>query len=277
MFKLASASPAVLLATASLCILLLQPLRAEDLPPSIQSSLTLLQHSGTKPIAEPTKFVGEPFFTVETIIQNQTRDYTFDTAGVPVNIQVFREELPAPVELALQQELNGSTSIASISRSYESGELVFELELRSNDIERLVIRHPDGKIIAREIPPATLPNRVQKGIQKTLGALQIAKVLQCKENDSTYFTLGLINGDSSRWVTVDESGTFSEQEERVPITAVPAPVRTSILNKAGTNEHLRILRKVENNEVFFEVWILQAQKLEFFWVDSSGTISLEHP
>ncbi|MEI6712443.1 MAG: hypothetical protein WCO60_01735 [Verrucomicrobiota bacterium] len=277
MYKFASVSPVVLLATASFSLLPIISLLADELPQNIQSSLTLLGNTGTKPTCEPTKFVGEPFFTVETILQNQTRDYTFDSAGVPVNIQVFREELPTPVELVLQQELNDTTAIASISRSFESGEPVFEIELRSNNTDRLLIVNPDGRIIAREIPPSALPNRVQKGIQKNLGALQIDKVLQCKENDSTYFTIGLLNGDFSKWVTVDDSGTFSEQEERVSITAVPAPVRTSILNKAGANEHLRILRKVVSNDVFFEIWILQAQKVEFFWVDSSGTMSLEHP
>jgi len=85
----------------------------------------------------------------------------------------------------------------------------------------------------RKITRADLPAAVERTVAAQSQGATIRGFSQEKEKGQTLYEVEMTVAGHGKDVTIDTSGTVVEVEEQVALSALPAPVRTALLARAG--------------------------------------------
>jgi len=88
----------------------------------------------------------------------------------------------------------------------------------------------------RKITRAELPAAVERAVAAQSQGATIRGFSQEKEKGQTLYEVEMTVGGHGKDVTIDTSGTVVEIEEQVELSALPAPVRTALLARAGAGK-----------------------------------------
>ena len=245
---------------------------ADEIPPEIQSSLAILKQDPASVSVQSLVFLGETFFIAAISAGPKVREWTFDAAGVPLSVELFREELPAPVQDALAKLLASGSVLGGLARTFESGSLIFEIDIETPKALESISYFADGKLSSREVAESELPAPVLKALKRRLNGESLKECYRSEEKGTVYFTAGLARPNGPAWHTFDAVGALAQREERAEWDAVPPAVQDALMGKLNTKERLRIIRKTEDREVSFEVWAFTPDKLDIYSVTSEGVL-----
>ena len=246
--------------------------RADEIPPGIQSSLAILKQDPASVSVKHLVFLGEPLFLAAISAGPKVREWTFDAAGVPLSVELFNEELPQPVQVALSKLLTGGNTLGGLVRTFEGGALIFEIDLETPKGPKSISYFADGKLFSKEISEAEVPAPVLKTLKRRLNGEPLEKCYRTEENGQVYFTAGIAHPTGTVWLTFDADGAVAEREERIEWDAAPPALQTALLNRLNTKERVRIIRKTEDREVSFEVWAFTPEKLDIYSASSEGAL-----
>lgn len=255
----------------------LPALEPKNLPAPVRSTLALLTENSPAAAIEPLKLVGEPLFSIKIPESGHSREWILDRSGFPLSIQTFEPELPHPVLQLLKQELAAGNSLEGLSRSFEAGETVYDLDLRSAKGQHTLAVHASGEILSLEIALSELPGTIQKALLRLSAAGKPEKYFRSEEENNVFFTVGIAATETALWVTFKADGSLLEQEETVPWNALPPPVQRAIQERLSSRERIRVTRKTADRDLTFDVSVFVAGKFEGFSVSSTGTVSELRP
>jgi hypothetical protein len=85
----------------------------------------------------------------------------------------------------------------------------------------------------RKITRADLPAAVERTVAAQSQGATIRGFSQEKEKGQTLYEVEMTVAGHGKDVTIDTSGTVVEVEEQVALSALPAPVRSALLARAG--------------------------------------------
>ncbi len=88
----------------------------------------------------------------------------------------------------------------------------------------------------RKITRAQLPAAVERTVTVQSGGATIRGFAEEQENGQTFYELELTVAGHTKDVLMDRRGRVVEVEEEVALDALPAPVRTALLAKAGAGK-----------------------------------------
>jgi len=88
----------------------------------------------------------------------------------------------------------------------------------------------------RKITRADLPAAVERTVAAQSQGATIRGFAEEKEKGQTFYEVELTVAGHTKDVLIDASGTVLEVEEQVELSALPAPVRTALLARAGAGK-----------------------------------------
>ncbi len=216
--------------------------------------------------------MGETLFLAEVSAGGKVREWTFDAAGVPLGVEIFSDELPPAVQSALSKLLGSGSTLSALSRTFERGQDVFEVEITTPKGTKAYAFYGDGRPQSSEVLTTELPQRLFKVLKKRFAGATPDKCFQSEDNGAIFFTLGLPRTNGPLWVTFDAEGALSEQEERIEWSDAPPALQNALLEKFTTRDHTRIIRTTEGNEVAFEIWVYTPERLEIYSASQDCTL-----
>lgn len=266
-------TPVVAAAAALLCA---HPLLAVELPASVTASLNQIAPADTAPIREITPFIGagENLYLVEVQVpgSSDTREWYFDAQGVPVGVQVFQKEVPqAMSDFLTPWLLRKTASVSGMVKIFDSGQLLFEVEVKTLRDSKLFGFYADGTSAHTQTELSALPESLQtslKALLQTEGPLE--SILRLHGTIPALYQIAIKRPDKPLWITVDASGAEVEREEIVAFKSTPDPVQAAVLAKTGSSEGLRILLKRTGKTQEFAVQFFREAKLHTFRLTENG-------
>jgi len=88
----------------------------------------------------------------------------------------------------------------------------------------------------RKITRADLPAAVERTVAAQSQGATIRGFAEEKEKGQTFYEVELTVAGHTKDVLIDASGAVVEVEEQVEVSALPAPVRTALLARAGAGK-----------------------------------------
>jgi uncharacterized membrane protein YkoI len=121
----------------------------EELPPAVQQAIKTRVASGT--LAEIDKSVsdGDISYDVEIIAGNKSRTFTVDAAGKLTDEEVFLAELPPEIQKVIQKQA-GTGTVDEISRSFDSGEVLYDVDIIENGKTSTLTFDPQGGLVSKQ-------------------------------------------------------------------------------------------------------------------------------
>ena len=245
---------------------------AIEIPPDVTASLNFLKQDPATTSIETVVATGETLFVAAVSAGGKVREWTFDASGVPLEVEIFKDELPPDVQSVLSKLLGTGGTISALHRTFERGKDVFEVEMTTPQGTKAVAFYADGRTQSSEVLTSELPQRLFKVLKKRFAGANPDKCFQSENNGAIYFTVGLPRPNGPLWVTFDAEGTLSEQEERIEWNDAPPGLQKALLEKLSTRNHTRIIRTTEGTEVTFEIWVYTPEHLEIYSGSSDGSL-----
>jgi len=115
--------------------------------------------------------LSERFFAVVLIV------LSVSAIAVPQEIKIQKSDLPAAVQKTVDQQSKGAT-VRGFSKEVENGQTIYEAELITQGHSRDVSIDTNGNVveIEEEVPFASLPDGVKRGLEAKAGKGKIGKV-----------------------------------------------------------------------------------------------------
>jgi len=253
------------------------------IPPALERTIGVLTAESPMPQASVLQIAGETVYQVSLLAGGVPRNWILDAAGVPLHVQLLDREIPGPIRAILQNEARAGKKVISFARTYEEGQVVYEVEVGSLTAHTNITFSQDGKIISREVPLSALPPLIKKVLNKRFQGLKIEHCFQSEEDGDVSFTVTLPDAVTPRWVTFDADGDIEEETIRILAVDLVDAVREAVQTKLhlpgplGADSSVRILKHTSEDETVFEVWAFTEGKIRIFWVKPDGTVSDSAP
>ncbi|MEI6871252.1 MAG: hypothetical protein WCL08_03125 [Verrucomicrobiota bacterium] len=245
---------------------------ALEIPSEVTISLGFLKQDSSTTNIETVVIMGEALYLAEVSAGGKAREWTFDASGVPLGVEIFNDELPPAVQSSVSRLLGSGGTLSALSRTFEHGRDVFEVEIATPKGTRAYAFYGDGRPQSTEVLTTELPPRLFKVLKKRFAGATPDKCFQSEDNGAIYFTVGLPRPNGPLWITFDAEGALSEQEERIEWSEAPPALQNALLEKFTTRDHTRIIRTNEGNEVTFEIWVYTPERLEIYSASQDGTL-----
>jgi hypothetical protein len=268
--------PSYFLAQSVLTALLLAcaSFQAAELPAPVAASLAQISPSATPGEITPFEDAGETLYSVEVQTRGSpdAREWYFDGKGIPVGVQTFEKELPPALLESLSLLLKKKNAdLADIVKLYESGKVLFEVEISVVRGSEVLGFFSDGRPAYTEAHLAELPKPLRKCIkqlEQTEGTVE--SILKLEASGRGFYQIAVNRPRKPLWITFDASGAVEEREEVVDFTSTPESVQSAILAKADSGDRVRVLLKQAGKTVEFEVHFFRDSKLHILQLSQTG-------
>ncbi len=194
--------------------LLEQQVFAEDLSPVIRNAI--LKQAGGGDLKEIDKSIedGETTYDVEVTRDGKTVEFTVDGAGSLLEADVSLAELPAALQAAIQKE-TGANTIDGIEKSFDDGEVSYDVDVTGNSRSRTLSFDPDGKLLSAEqdVKATDTPEAVQTQIKSLANGGKLLGISKTTEDGEVYYDVGVEAGGAQKLVSLDSDGKIIPDEE----------------------------------------------------------------
>lgn len=209
-----------------------------QVPPAVQKAILAQLNGGTVGEINRDEEDGETTFTVEITKAGQGRDYTWSESGELMSMEVFPNEVPTVVTLAIGSVV-GSGTIESIDKVLDDGEARYDVEWKTKDgASRSLSVLENGKVESIQVAPAEVPPVVMATITKEAGSDPIQEIIKSFEDDAVYFDVTISRGGQDRDFTVAESGKLESRQ--VFLGELSGQTRATVQRTIGGGKLLRI-------------------------------------
>ena len=249
-------------------------IQAAELPAPVTASLAQISPSATLGEITPFEDAGETLYNVEvqTPGSSDAREWYFDGKGIPLGVQTFEKELPPALLESLSLLLKQKNAVlADIVKLYESGKVLFEVEISVDRESKVLGFYSDGRSAYTEAHLAELPKSLRKSIkqlEQTEGTVE--SILRLEASGRGLYQIAVNRPRTPLWITFDASGAVVEREEVMGFKGTPESVQSAILSKAGSGERVRVLLKRAGKTVEFEVHFFRESKLHILHLSQTG-------
>ncbi len=179
-----------------------------ETPPAVQKAIQGTVGSGK--LDDITKLMDDEdvSYEVSFIRDDRKRSFSVNAAGEVLERQVFPEEIPDPVKIAITG-LGGRGRIGKTNKSTDEGKDYYEAEVRVGPNTSRVTFTSDGQLDSEEedMALATVPGPVKLALRLVENPLEVVTdITRTSEGTNTTYDIELFNGKSHRRVTFNPDG-----------------------------------------------------------------------
>jgi len=170
---------------------------------------------------------GEKFFTVGQ-----------DGTLLSVEVGLADPGVPLAVQETIQMEV-GKGKIESIEKSFEDGEISFDVEFKKADGKDSSFSvAADGKLTCAQMTAAEIPAAARKTIEAHLGNGKLGDVYRLMDGNEISYDAEVDHGGKTRDVIVAPNGTL--ESIQVFMEEIPPGAQKTIKEKVGNGKLVRI-------------------------------------
>ena len=241
-----------------------------QLPPAVQKAVQMQAANGKLGEITRDDDNGAVNYVVEITKGAQTRDYTFDEAGVLVGMEMALMEVPLEVQKTIQAQMVQGT-LESIEKSIDGTSVSYDVDWKSKDgKDHSFSVAENGKLASVDLSLDETPPAVKGTIQHQLGTDQLISISKTMEDDGAYYDVTFVSNGVERDFSVAESGQMDSRQ--VLMTELPPSVQTTIDRIVGQGKVVRIDQIYEKHKGGppFEIESVVNGKPYFFLVGQKG-------
>lgn len=176
--------------------------------------------------------------------------------------------LPA-VRQAILAEAAGAT-IDECQRTTEEGELVYEVNITRNGVERSFSVGLDGGIRSRQHFLPELPAAVQQTVATLKTRGDLGNIYWCDEAGDLVYEVELGNGTDKRCCTIAPDGTLLATQRE--LADLPAPAQKTIREQAGADAIVSVSRDETEVDESFDAVLLRDGRRRIVSVNAAGAV-----
>jgi len=192
---------------------------------------------------------GKKTYTVNLTEDGHERELIVAEDGTLLSKEVTLEETPPPVRNTIQGQLRQG-SLESIEKTLDDDEINYEVTMTAKDgTERSFTVGVDGKLLSVQTTLAEVPAPVRKAIESGIGTGKLESIDHMFEDDGTSYYVEFSREGKVRDLSVGEDGRL--QSMQVFLSETPAAVQSTIKDKLGSGQIVRIDRSFEQRNGVF--------------------------
>lgn len=251
--KLNSISAIAVLAAITICSRLeAEPVPLSALSGKLQEAINAQSTLGSVTGVERTVEDGETNYEVVFKKDAEQRRLTFASEGKVIWFQVFENDLPSAVRQILSADFKDSKPV-EFYRVTEDEEPYYDLEIPAGGSTNSLSVDANGRWWSLDTEIADTPAPVRALIEREFGPDGYDSISKTKENGQIYYEAdGELNSHDVH-LEIAPDGKLIAREDEVKLAQVAPPARKTISEHFSESEIVSITRRVEGNDVTFEV------------------------
>ncbi len=185
-------------------------------------------------------------------------------AGQPVELS----QVPPAVQAEIKTQVaNGK--LLKLKRTTEDGEIVYEVDLRRNGVERWLTLAVDGRLLSRRVFLRELPEPVKATIHAQIGAGRPEEIYWNDDGGEITYEVEATRKNKKHVFSVAPDGTLASVQ--VELAEAPEAVRKTIQARAAGASVEEVHRTLEDDEVVYVVDTAKDGKKHTFSVEADGS------
>jgi len=209
-----------------------------QLPPEVQKAVKTELGDDRLIGIEKEDEDGEVSYTITRAVKDGERFFTMGSDGRLLSREISLDEAPPAVQKTIKTQL-GQGTIESIEKSFEDGEISFDVEMKKKDgAESSFNVAPDGKLTCAQIALAEIPGPARKTIEAHVGNGKLGDIYRLIDGDDVLYDAEVNHGGKTRDVVAAPNGKL--ESIQVFLDEVPAEAQMTIRERLGNGKLVRI-------------------------------------
>lgn len=221
------------------------PLKMADLPDPVRQ--TIWAEAGKGRVLSISKEVDDGEVTYEAEIRkaNKERSLTVDETGQLLDIEVFLNEVPAPVQAGIKKIISTNT-LEGITKVLDE-EISYEIEMTQNGVSRNFTVNSNGALQSIQMRLNELPEPVRKAVVAELHGRKPGDIYRNYDEAEVSYEVEIDPDGKACTLTVDPDGEIFLREEEMKAGELPAPVQKAVRDWAK-DDLLKNLRRMTDKD-----------------------------
>jgi len=241
------------------------------LPAPVKQTVQAQAASATLNSAQKVVADGEITYDITITRDGKARDFTVDTNGALIDMQMFLPELPAVVQKSIQARTKGT--VGDIYRSIDDGKIKFDVDVTAGGKTHTHTFADDGRLLTEEVELDSLPAAVQQTIQKQSSGATLGEIDESFEDTEVTFDVEMTRDGQARSFTVNAKGELVDVQ--MFLSELSDPLQKAIQKEAGPGTLGEIDRAIDDGEPTFDVDITAGATTRTVTFTEDGSIVLQ--
>jgi len=156
----------------------------------------------------------DTIYSLDVIEQGRTNGLSIAEDGDWWSLDIELDQAPSPVQQTVRR-LWGNLEISDVSKTFEGGEVAYELEAEKDGKQHSLTVAPDGRLVAREdeLDLALVPAVVQRAVKGQIGTGELIRIARATNEVRVSFEVEARKDGKSLEFSVDQAGKLLEDEK----------------------------------------------------------------
>ncbi len=178
--------------------------------------------------------------------------------------------LPPAVRQAILAA-KGDGRVEDVNRTTEDGEVVYEVDIVRNNIERSFVVAADGRLVSRQVFLNELPPALQEAIRKQAGGAKLGDITWVSDFGDPFYSVETERAGMQRGFSLGPDGHLLSVQ--VALEETPDVVRKGIVSElAGAKIGELERAEQDDGQVVFEVTASKDGKKRSFSIGAAGQL-----
>jgi len=153
-------------------------------------------------------------YSMEVMEQGRTNSLSVAEDGAWWSLDVELDQTPSLVQQTVRR-LWGTLEISDLSKTFEDGEVAYELEAEKDGKQHSLTIAPDGRLVAREdeLDLALVPAVVQQTVKGQIGTGELVRIARATNEVRVSFEVEARKDGKNLEFSVDPAGKLLEDEK----------------------------------------------------------------
>jgi uncharacterized membrane protein YkoI len=185
-----------------------------ELPPVVQRAIQKQAGAATINEIDKSNDNGETSYDVEITAGVNTRGFTVNASGQLMDSEVILAELPPVLQTAIRKQA-GADTIGEIDKSFDDGEVSFDVEVTAGSKSRTLTFDPDGELdsVEEKVDFSDTPEVVQKQIDSLAAGGHPDDIRKITEDNEISYDVQVITGVTDKIISIGVDGKILPDDD----------------------------------------------------------------